>query len=62
MRDPWLTTIKGPLHGFFVSVDSIERTIFVSSLESTLVGDSRSVDSKGDGNSAGGAEYASGER
>jgi hypothetical protein len=51
-----------PSPGFFVSVDSMGLAIFVTCLESSLVGDSRSVDSKGDGNSAGGAEYESGEK
>jgi len=51
IRDSWLTTITGPLPRFFVSVDSMRLTIFVSCLESTLVGDFISVDSKGDGNS-----------
>ena len=55
MRDSWLT-ITGPLSQFFASVDSMGLTIFVSCLESALVGDSISADSKEDGNSAGGAE------
>jgi hypothetical protein len=56
MRDSWLTISGSPPPGFLVSVDSIGLTILVSCLESALVGDSISVDSKGDGNSAGGAE------
>lgn len=57
-----VNNIRLPSPGFFVGVDSMGLTILVSCLESSLVGDSITVDSKGDGNSADGAELESGEK